>query len=83
MIMTNNDIHLRQLDSKIPYNYELLNQKDIVVIQSETEKVWLNLINAITSKEGKNMIGLRGNDVQSVRDLAFYVGQTLRSINLS
>jgi len=25
--MTNNDIHLRQLENKISYNYELLNQK--------------------------------------------------------
>lgn len=27
MVMTNNDIHLRQLDNKVSYNYELLNQK--------------------------------------------------------
>ncbi len=51
MIMTSNsEVYLRQLESKVPYNYGLLNHKDLVVIQAETEKVWINLINAIAAK---------------------------------
>ena len=50
MIMTNSQIHLRQLESKIVYNYELLSHKDVIIIQTETEKVWISLINAIAGK---------------------------------
>lgn len=83
MVMTNSDIHLRQVESKVPYSYELLSQKEVVVIQSLTERVWLNLINAISIRQGKNVIGLKGDNIQSVKDLAFYVGQTLKSVQFS
>lgn len=84
MIMTSNsEVYLRQLESKVPYNYGLLNQKDLVVIQGETERVWINLINAIAAKEGKHFIGLNGNNIEIVRDLAFYLGQSVKSVKIS
>ena len=60
---SNSEVYLKQLESKVPYNYGLINQKDLVVIQAETERVWINLINAIAAKEGKNVIGLNGNNI--------------------
>ena len=84
MIMTSNsEVFLRQLESKLPYNYGLLNQKDLVVIQAETERVWINLINTIAAKEGKNVIGLNGNNIEIVKDLVFYLGQSVKSVKIS